>query len=222
MKKRLGKFLLVTVLLMTLALVAQQGVFEHLVDSNWVADYINKHGQVGIISIFLMGSLFTSVGGPRQVIAFVFGFAFGGLLGALYSTLSAFTGCMVSFYVARLTLKKTLQGRFHSKLIRFEAIIHRQTWLKVVMIRLLPIGSNLLTNILAGGTNVKASQFFIGSFIGFWPQMLIFSFAGAGIGLSDSTNLMISILLFILSSAIATYLYKTRLHHQVDKLMSYK
>jgi len=52
--------------------------------------------------------------------------------------------------------------------------------------------------------------------------MLIFSFAGAGIGLSDSTNLMISILLFIISSAIAAYLYKTRLHHQVDKLMSYK
>ncbi|MFT6985976.1 MAG: putative membrane protein YdjX (TVP38/TMEM64 family) [Psychromonas sp.] len=222
MKKRLGKFILVIIILMILMLVAQQGFFEHLVDSNWVADYINKHGQSGVISIFLLGILFTGIGGPRQVIAFVFGFAFGGLLGALYSTLATFAGCVLSFYVARLTLKKTLQGRFHSKLIRFEALIHRHTWLKVLMIRLLPIGSNLLTNILAGGTNVKASQFFAGSFIGFWPQMLIFSFAGAGIGLSDSTNLMISILLFIISSAIGAYLYKTRLRNQVDKLMTYK
>ena len=86
------------------------------------------------------------------------------------------------------------------------------------MIRLLPVGSNLLTNLFAGATHVPARGFMLGSVLGYLPQMLIFSFAGAGIGLSDHHQLGISIGLFILSSVIGAYLYRSSLRKQVDEL----
>lgn len=218
--KRLAKTLVVITVLSLLMLAAQQGVFEQLTDSNWVANYVDRNGSKALVVLFLLGAAFTSVGGPRQVIAFVLGFALGGVYGALLATLSALLGCVITFYFARFTFRSTLKKRFKDKLFRFERLIIHRTFLKVLMIRLLPIGSNALTNLFAGTTHVSAWQFFMGSGIGYLPQMLIFSFAGAGIGLSDHNNLIISILLFIFSSLIGAYLYKTRLRKQVGEIVS--
>ncbi|WP_299802938.1 TVP38/TMEM64 family protein [uncultured Shewanella sp.] len=218
--KRLGKIFAVVVVLSLLMFAAKQGAFATFTDSNWVANYVAENGTKGLIVLFSMGAAYTSVGGPRQFMALVFGFALGGVYGALLATLSALLGCMITFYFARLTFRSTLKKRFEDKLFRFERLIIHRTFLKVLMIRLLPIGSNALTNLLAGSTHVSAWKFFAGSGIGYIPQMLIFSFAGAGIGLSDSNNLLISIVLFIFASLIGGYLYKTRLRKQVAEIVS--
>lgn len=52
--------------------------------------------------------------------------------------------------------------------------------------------------------------------------MLIFAYAGAGLGLSDQYQLGISLVLLLLSSAIGTYLYRNRLSRQVDDLVTDK
>lgn len=105
----------------------------------------------------------------------------------LFSTLAALLGCVLAFYVARLTIRSSLQRRFGRRLQNFEALISDRTWLKVLMIRLLPVGSNLLTNLFTGATHVPARGFMLGSVLGYLPQMLIFSFAGAGIGFIGSS-----------------------------------
>ncbi len=218
--KRLYKAIFIVFILLGLMFAAQQGLFEHVTDSNWVAHFVAENGAYGMVVMLVAGGLFTAVGGPRQVIAFVFGFALGGIYGGLFSTLAAFLGCLLSFYIARFTIRSTLQRRFGHKLQNFEALIIQRTWLKVLMIRLLPVGSNLLTNLFAGATHVPVAGFLLGSGIGYLPQMLIFSFAGAGIGLSDHNQLGISIGLFIVSSLIGAYLYRTSLSKQVDELES--
>ncbi|WP_228730386.1 TVP38/TMEM64 family protein [Shewanella yunxiaonensis] len=218
--KRLAKAGVVVVILLLLTWAVKEGWFEHLTDSNWVARFVKTNGLYGWGILLLAGGFFTAVGGPRQVIAFVFGFAIGGWQGALYSTLAALLGCAISFYVARLTFRSSLQRRFGRRLQKFENLVIRNTWLKVLMIRLLPVGSNLLTNLFAGATHVPARGFMVGSTIGYLPQMLIFSFAGAGLGLSDHIQLSISIVLFLVSSIIGAYLYRSRLQHQVDELIT--
>ncbi|WP_297892696.1 TVP38/TMEM64 family protein [Shewanella sp.] len=216
--KRLYKTVFIVCILLVLMFAVQQGMFEHLTDSNWVAHFIADQGGFALLVLLLVGALFTAVGGPRQVIAFVFGFALGGIYGGLFSTLAALLGCVFAFYVARFTIRSSLQRRFGKRLQKFEALIIHKTWLKVLMIRLLPVGSNLLTNLCAGATHVPAGGFMLGSVLGYLPQMLIFSFAGAGIGLSDHNQLGISIGLFILSSLIGAYLYRSSLRKQVDEL----
>ncbi|PIW60236.1 VTT domain-containing protein [Shewanella sp. CG12_big_fil_rev_8_21_14_0_65_47_15] len=216
--KRFYKAVFIVFILLVLMFAVQQGMFEHLTDSNWVARFIADRGVFALLVLLVVGAFFTAVGGPRQVIAFVFGFALGGLYGGIFSTLAALLGCVFAFYVARLTIRSSLQHRFGKRLQKFEALIINKTWLKVLMIRLLPVGSNLLTNLFAGATHVPAGGFMLGSVLGYLPQMLIFSFAGAGIGLSDHNQLGISIGLFILSSLIGAYLYRSSLRKQVDEL----
>ncbi len=121
-----------------------------------------------------------------------------------------------------MTVREFLQKRFGIRLQRFERMIIHRTWLKVLMIRLLPVGSNLLTNLFAGATRVPVGGFLLGSFIGYLPQMLIFAYAGAGLGLSDQYQLGISLVLLLLSSFIGTYLYRNRLSRQVDDLVTDK
>lgn len=216
--QRVYKAVLIGCILLVLMFAAQQGLFEHVTDSNWVARFIADGGTFSLLVLLAVGALFTAVGGPRQVIAFVFGFALGGIYGGLFSTLAALLGCVLAFYVARLTIRSSLQHRFGRRLQKFEALIIDKTWLKVLMIRLLPVGSNLLTNLFAGSTHVPLGGFMLGSVLGYLPQMLIFSFAGAGIGLSDHYQLGISIGLFIISSIIGAYLYRSNLRKQVDAL----
>ncbi|WP_088212772.1 TVP38/TMEM64 family protein [Shewanella sp. Shew256] len=216
--KRLYKAIFIVFILLVLMFAAQQGLFEHVTDSNWVAHFIADQGIYALAVLLMVGALFTAVGGPRQVIAFVFGFALGGIYGGLFSTLAALLGCVMAFYTARLTIRSSLQRRFGNRLQKFEALILHRTWLKVLMIRLLPVGSNLLTNLFAGATHIPAGGFMFGSVLGYLPQMLIFSFAGAGIGLSDHNQLGISIGLFIISSLIGAYLYRSSLRKQVDEL----
>jgi len=193
-------------------------MFAHLADSNWVAHYVEEQGAAALLVLLFSGALFTAAGAPRQVLAFVFGFTFGGINGALLGTLATMLGCILSFYIARLTMRGSLQRRFGKRLQKFETLIIHKTWLKVLMIRLLPVGNNLLTNLAAGTTSVSALSFFSGSLIGYLPQMLIFGFAGAGVGLSDHSQLIISLGLFIISSLIGAYLYRSSLQDQVEEL----
>jgi len=196
---------------------AEQDFFQHFSDSQWVARYVANNGYYAVAELMLMGVLLSCVGFPRQVLAFVFGYAFGGLQGALLATLAALMSCILLFYFSRLILRQYIKRRFTQKLIRLEALIIDKTWLKALMIRLLPLGSNYLTNILAGTTCVSPWQFFVGSGIGFLPQMFMLSFAGAGVSLSDEHHLQVSFMLFIIALLIAIYLYRTRLVKQVDQ-----
>jgi hypothetical protein len=50
---------------------------KHLTDNHWVANYLHQ-GPWAFIILTGVGALFTAVGGPRQMLAFVFGYALGG------------------------------------------------------------------------------------------------------------------------------------------------
>ena len=52
-------------------------------------------------------------------------------------------------------------------------------------IRFLPVGSNLLTNIGAGVSQVSITGFFWGTMIGYLPQTVIFTIMGSGVGVSS-------------------------------------
>jgi uncharacterized membrane protein YdjX (TVP38/TMEM64 family) len=96
---------------------------------------------------------------------------------------------------------------------QFDQRFREQTALKVLMVRLLPVGNNLLTNLIAGCSGIRFLPFIVGSTVGYLPQMLIFALSGAGIGNADKYQLMLSVVLFILASLIGAFLYhnhKTR------------
>jgi uncharacterized membrane protein YdjX (TVP38/TMEM64 family) len=77
-----------------------------------------------------------------------------------------------------------------------------------LVVRLLPVGSNALTNLLAGVSSVRALPFFAGSTLGFLPQNLVFALAGSGVNLDPAVRLSVAAILFVISSLLGIWLYR--------------
>ena len=159
-----------------------------------------------------MGAMFTALGLPRQIIAFLGGYAFSLLLGTLLGALAALLGCMLAFTYARLFGKGLLRTRLGARAGRFDAFVHDHPFSMTLLICLLPVGSNLLTNLAAGVSSIRPSPFFSGAFLGYLPQTLVFALVGSGAHIAMRLKLGLALALFLVSGALGIYLYKHYRH----------
>ncbi|WDE12223.1 TVP38/TMEM64 family protein [Thalassomonas haliotis] len=212
------KYSLFALAILLIVLVGSNSVtladIRHLNPASWGQYLIDQQlipqGPAGILVLFLFLSITTAIGLPRQVAAFVSGYSFGGVYGAILATLAATIGCLLTFSVARHILSHRVTAKYPKQIGKVSAFIEQQTLAKTIIIRLLPLGSNLMTNILAGVTRVSAKPYVLGSLLGFIPQMLIFSFAGSGVKLADEQQVYISFALFIAIALLGSYLLRQR------------
>lgn len=184
------------------------------VNEAWIDARVRGHGVNGALLFLLMGGLFTAIGLPRQIIAFLGGYAFSIGLGTLLGALSALLGCMLSFVYARFFGKGLLRARLGARAGRFDRFIHDHPFAMTVLIRLLPVGSNLLTNLAAGISSIRASRFFLGTLLGYLPQTLVFALVGSGVHIAPALKLALAIGLFLISGALGAYLYRHFRHGQ--------
>ena len=160
------------------------------------------------LTLFTFLSLATSVGLPRQIAAFVAGINLGAFLGVVIATLATTMGCLITYWIAHYFLNARIATKYPAKLKTLSDFLNEQTFLKAIALRLLPLGSNFLANIIAGASQISTRAFIGGSFIGFIPQMVIFSLAGSGISIGSTNELIVSILLFIIALVIGAFLIK--------------
>ena len=165
-------------------------------------------GALNTLLLLIFLSLATSIGLPRQIAALVAGINLGAFLGVIIATLAATLGCLITFSTSRYLLSESITRRYPNKLVKLSAFLGEQTFLKAIVIRILPLGSNFLTNIIAGVSKVSMRAYVSGSFIGFIPQMVIFSLAGSGMRLGAQNELIARGGLFILALLISAYLLK--------------
>jgi len=179
----------------------------HLVDKlNWQQE--GSPQSLNTLLLFVFLSLATSIGLPRQIAALVAGINLGALVGVIIATMAATLGCLITFTVSRYLLSDKISRRYPEQLTKLSIFLGEQTFLKAIVIRILPLGSNFITNIIAGVSKVSMRAYVSGSFVGFIPQMIIFSLAGSGIRLGAQNELIASGMLFIIALLISAYLVK--------------
>lgn len=188
-------------------------VFTHIdflssLNETWIDRDIRGNGVAGAVYFFGIVALVTACGAPRQIVAFLGGYAFGAFIGVLLATLATVGGCILTFYVSKIMVKPFIRRKFQKQSARINTFLGSEPTRKTIIIRLLPIGSNVLTNLIAGSTNVKPASFFIGSCIGYIPQMFIFSLLGKGMLIGSEWKIVLSVLLFFISSYLSFSLYK--------------
>ena len=184
--------------------------------SDWTVNVVEKiSGQkegrsnyLNTLILFVFLSLTTSIGLPRQIAAFVAGIHLGALNGVIIATLAATLGCLITFSISRYLLSDKITRKYPEKLAKLSKFLGEKTFLKALVIRILPLGSNFLTNIIAGVSKVSMLAYVSGSFVGFIPQMIIFSLAGSGIQLGSKNEVIVSLLLFIVAFILSVYLVK--------------
>jgi uncharacterized membrane protein YdjX (TVP38/TMEM64 family) len=210
-----------TSLIVIIILIA--GLFQWLVHSpvegnfnlsNWIVNLVGKLNwqQEGssqlrnILLLFVFLSLATSIGLPRQIAAVVTGINLGAFIGVIIATLATTLGCLITFAVTRYLFSKRITQKYPKQLTKLSTFLGEQTFLKAIVIRILPLGSNFITNIVAGVSKVSMFAYVSGSFIGFIPQMIIFSLAGSGIRLGAKNELVASGILFVIALLITAFL----------------
>ena len=182
------------------------------INEAWIDAKVRGHGVNGALLFLLMGGLFTAIGLPRQIIAFLGGYAFGIALGTLLGALAALIGCMLAFAYARFFGKGILRARLGERVARFDRFVHDHPISMTVLIRLLPVGSNLATNLAAGISSIRGRHFFAGSFVGYLPQALVFALVGSGVHLAPTLKLLLAVGLFLASGALGAWLYRRFRH----------
>jgi len=149
-----------------------------------------------------------ALGLPRQITALSAGFLFGASYGMVLATISAVLGCILTLMLARQLFTNTVQRHFPQPLVKVSHFFSHNTFLKALIIRLLPAGSNFLTNVLAGTARTPMQPYVLGSALGFIPQMTIFSLMGAGLHVDGQQQLLLSFTLLVVALILSGYLYQ--------------
>ncbi|HEY9098622.1 MAG TPA: VTT domain-containing protein [Thiobacillus sp.] len=184
------------------------------VNEAWIDARVRGHGLNGALLFLLMGGVLTAIGLPRQIIAFLGGYAFSVGLGTVLGALAALIGCVLSFGYARLFGKGLLRTKLGARASRFDHFIHAHPFSMTVLIRLLPVGSNSLTNLAAGISSIRPIPFLAGTLLGYLPQTLVFALVGSGVHIAPALKLTLAISLFLISGALGAYLYRHFRHGQ--------
>lgn len=205
-------------LLLALALLAygmQVSPLGALVNEHWIDTQVRGQGWSGVLLFVAVGGGLSAVGVPRQLIAFLAGYAFGLPAGVAVGVATALTGCVLGFTLARGLGRGLLRQRLGPRVARFDAFISAYPFSTSLLIRLLPTGSNFITNLVAGASSIRASRFFAGSALGYVPQTLVFALIGSGTQVDPVWRFALAVLLFVASGALAWMLYR-RVRQQRD------
>ena len=169
-------------------------------------------GQRGPLAFVAIATAACAVGIPRQAVAYSGGLAFGFWPGATLALLAEVLGCIGNFYWARWVARAwavrwLARG---GRLRRLSGFLGANAFAATLTLRLLPVGSNLLLNLLAGVSGVAAGPFLAASALGYVPQTAVFALLGGGVRVSQGTQVAMAAVLLVLSIALGLALARRR------------
>ncbi len=98
--------------------------------------------------------------------------------------------------------------RIRGRLARLDRQLSRHPFGATLTLRLLPVGSNLLLNLVAGVSAVAMSPFLLASAVGYVPQTLVFALLGGGVRVDRGAQMVLAGALFVLASALGLWLMR--------------
>ena len=178
--RTLAKALLPALLLASGAALVHWSGLGDMLGAEWIDGHIRGQGPAGWLLFVGLTGLATALAVPRQAVSFMGGYAFGFVGGSLLSLAATGFGCVLGFWYARLTrltwqtgLWPEILGRRMSslaRLARLDEFLRANPFGMALTIRMLPVGNNSLTNLLAGVSGVPFGPFLAGSMLGYAPQ----------------------------------------------------
>lgn len=192
-----------------------------LVGAGYVARRAGSHvlfdiapNAAGAAGLFAGGALLTAVALPRQAVAFAGGYIFGAWRGAGLALAAQLLGCTLDYWWARAVARDWARDwairKLRGRLARVDRLMVARPFAATLALRLLPIGSNVLVNLLAGVSGLRAIPFLTASLLGYLPQTVIFALAGSGVHVARTTQIALAVGLFAVSATLGTVLLRNR------------
>ncbi|MCX2560679.1 VTT domain-containing protein [Acetobacter farinalis] len=167
--------------------------------------------------VFLAGaSVWCAFGLPRQAAGFAAGLAYGALEGIVLITAASTAGCVAGFFWARWGGRQWAQARLGARFARLDAMLSRQPFLSILTLRLLPVGSALLLNLLGGVSGMDVLPFTAATLLGGLPQNVVAVLLGAGVRVDALWQFLLGGALFAASGVLGLWLLRRA---QVARMM---
>lgn len=170
--------------------------------------YIRKYGVWGMLGFMFLSALLSSFFVPRQLLSFVGGYAYGTILGALIVTIGVTIGCFLTFVYSRIMLQKIVQKKLGLRIVWMEHLFSKNPFGMALSIRIIPVGSNVILNMVAGVTKIPIIPFCLGSAIGYIPQNVVSALLGTGMRSDSLLHASLAGILYLLGLLIGLWLFK--------------
>jgi len=181
-------------------------------DSEQLAQSLTGQGMRGQALFVVLVAGLCAAGLPRQIASFSAGYAFGLWPGIPLVMAGLILACAVDFAWARLVARdwarRRVLGRLGGRLARMDAFLAANPFTTTLIVRLLPVGSNVGFSLLAGVSAVRAVPFLAASAIGYLPQTLVFTLLGSGVGVADWARITLGGVLFLASILLGIVLFR--------------
>ena len=174
----------------------------------WGRSVLDAPAQAGPGLFMLAAIAACAFGVPRQAVAYAAGLGYGVWAGCALALAAQVSGCAADFLWARLVAREWAVRRTRGRLARLDRQISRHPFSATLTLRLLPVGSNLLLNLLAGVSAVAAGPFLLASAAGYVPQTLVFALLGSGVRVGRTEQLVLAAALFLLSGLLGAWLLR--------------
>ncbi|CAK0774542.1 TVP38/TMEM64 family membrane protein [Gammaproteobacteria bacterium] len=193
--------------LVSIGFLLQRLGINTLFETGWIDSQVRGRGVAGGALFVMVGTAFTAIGLPRQVLSFLAGYAFGFAMGTGLALIATLTGAIATFQYARLMGRSFLVRHFPHRIKKIDDFLAGHTLTMTLVLRLSPFTNNLATNLAGGISGVRSVPFFIGSALGYLPQTLVFALLGSGFNLDPGLRTGLSIALFVISSFLGVWLW---------------
>ncbi|WP_259650082.1 TVP38/TMEM64 family protein [Gluconacetobacter diazotrophicus] len=167
-----------------------------------------RGGAWGRVVFLLAGSVICAVGLPRQLVCFAAGVAYGPLDGIVLATLATLAGAVTGFAWARGVGRAALRRRLSGRLARLDGFVSAHPFTAILTLRLLPVGSALMLNLLAGVSGAGLRPFLLATLAGSLPQTVVFVLLGSGARIGHGWQVALAAVLFAGSAALGLWLMR--------------
>jgi len=169
--------------------------YYKLVQAN-IEEYIGKNPVLNLFLFFLFSIFWIMLLGFGSPILLLSGILFGKWVGTFISTISISVGALLLYMIAKFFFKELINFMLKDKFEKFRERFKKNEFYYFLAFRFagglgIPFG---IQNVLPVIFNIKNSNYFFASFLGFIPHFFILNAVGAGINNfikgSDSFNLI--------------------------------
>ncbi|MFT8814597.1 MAG: VTT domain-containing protein [Acetobacter fabarum] len=164
---------------------------------------------VGGRLVFVAGAtVWCAFGLPRQVAGFAAGLTYGVAEGLAMITIASTLGCVAGFLWARWGGRSWAQARLGPRFEKLDAFLTHKPFLSILTLRLLPVGSALLLNLLGGVSGMAVWPFFVATLLGALPQNAVAVLLGAGVQVGAAWQYGAGAGLFAFSAVLGWWLWR--------------
>lgn len=181
------------VLFGTIAILALTKYFH---DSSYVQHVFQTIDELGIWAPFIYVLLYVLMSGifmPSIVFKVFAGTIFGVFMGIIWVSLASSISSLIKFLLARYFLQDKIHQKIQKNegMRRLDALIERDGWKMLLLLRNVPVANSMFLNYICGVTQMKVRDFVVASFIGRLPTTFLYVYLGYLVGYSsgiDGTN----------------------------------